>query len=127
MNVTEARQVLQVLMAAWPWADWPEDHVELWLAALAPHQYEPARAAAVQAVKELERPPTVAWFHKACRAEAERHVEYRPELEEAPVDVEQGKRLAAAAREALHRSMPLSLGEAIKKHRAELQDSEGAA
>lgn len=121
MNVTDARQVLQVLIAAWPWAEWPDETVELWLAALSPYEPEHARAAAVQAVRELEMPPPIAWFHKACRAERERLTEYRPEIEAAPVDKEQGKRLAAEARAALHRKMPLSLGEAIKQHRTELK------
>lgn len=132
MNVNEARQVLNRLMAGWPWAEWPEDHVALWLAALRPHDLAPAKAAAERAVLEMERPPSIAWFHKAAIAEREREQVYRPELEAAPVDKEQGKRLAAAAREALHRSMPLSLGEAIKQHRTECKpdgsdlDSEAA-
>lgn len=121
MNIHEARKVLHVLTAAWPWAEWPEDHLELWMVALQAHTFDAARAAAGRAVRELDRPPSVAWFHSAAAAERDRDATYVPELEAAPVDKEQGKRLAAEARAALHQRMPVSLGEAIRRHRDELK------
>jgi hypothetical protein len=122
VNIHEARKVLHVLTAAWPWAEWPEDHLELWMVALQAHEFAAARNAAGRAVRELDRPPSVAWFHQAANAERDRDSTYTAELEAAPVDKEQGKRLAAEARAALHKRMPASLGEAIRQHRKEATD-----
>lgn len=101
MNPNEAAQVLHVLTSAWPWAEWPDSTIELWMVALAPHDREHAVTAARRAVRELDRPPTIAWFHHAAVAERDRDNVYVPELTEGEVSPERGAELARLAREAL--------------------------
>jgi hypothetical protein len=117
MNRNETTPILALLTEAWPWADWPEGTLSLWQEALRPYEVEHAATAADIAIATLERPPTIAWFHAACRAERDRTNEGVRSLPAAPVDKEAGRRLAAAARDALHQKMPGSLSESIRRYR----------
>lgn len=100
MTNDEAAPVLAALTAAWPWAEWPTDHLELLLAALAGYEQAPAMEAARRAVLELERPPSVAWLRKAILAEQDRYSEHHA-LPEAPVDPDVAREGIAEARKAI--------------------------
>lgn len=102
MNDREAAQVLATLTEAWPWADWPEGTISLWLAAISAYPLNAAATAAGQAIRELDRPPSIAWFHRAARAHRDLHPTETAALEAPPVDKAAGKRLANAARAELH-------------------------
>lgn len=102
MTPHEAALVLSHLTGAWPWADWPDEHVELWLAALAPYEQPDALAAAHLAAATLDRPPTIAWMHATTRAQRDRNTRGLPELEAPPLTRERAAERLDEVRRALH-------------------------
>lgn len=102
MNRDEAIDVITALAAAWPHPEWEEARIELWVAALGDGDAAAGQAAVVQAVRELERCPTVAWMLEAMDAfERRADVWSPPELEQPVATKERALAGLAAARAAL--------------------------
>lgn len=62
MNDEFAARIVGLFAAAWPWAEWPQTTVELWLTELARLDADPSVVAARRCVCDLERPPSLAAF-----------------------------------------------------------------
>lgn len=104
MTRYEALNVITVLVTAWPYPEWEEGRVELWVAALEPEDAIDAQEVAVEAVRTRERAPSVKWFLEGVEAVRRRNLPSGPPELEAPVaSKETALAGLAAARAALQR------------------------
>lgn len=102
MNRDEALNVITVMATAWPYPEWEEGRVELWVAALVDADAQDCGLAAVAAVKSLDRAPTVAWLLNEARSEAAKREPFGPpQLAEPPASKETALAGISAARAAL--------------------------
>lgn len=101
MNRDEALNVCTVMATAWPYPEWEEGRLELWVAALADEDADAAHEAVVQAVRELDRAPSVAWLLEAMRAASTAQQFGLPESSETPTPRDVSLQRLSEAREAM--------------------------
>lgn len=102
MNRQEAIDVCTVMGLAWPYPEWEEARIELWVAALMEHDYESAQVAVTDAVRTRDKAPSVSWLATAIRAVERRDDMGGPRaLEAPPATKETALAAIAAARESI--------------------------
>lgn len=102
MNRQEALDVITAMAAAWPYPEWEESRIELWVAALEAEDVDAARAAVVQTVRERDTCPSIAWFLEAIDFAEKAGDLWKPtELEAPAASKETALAAIAAARAAL--------------------------
>lgn len=102
MNRDEALNVVTVMATAWPYPEWEEGRVELWVAALLEEDAIDAQEVAVEAVRTREKAPSVKWFLEGLDAARRRNAPSGPpELEAPPASKDTALAGIAAARAAL--------------------------
>lgn len=102
MTRDEALNVITVMVTAWPYPEWEEGRVELWVAALLDEDAIDAQQVAVEAVRTREKAPSVKWFLEGLEAARRRRDDGGPlELEAPPTSKDSALAAIAAARAAL--------------------------
>lgn len=70
MNRQEVLDLVTPMALAWPYPEWDDARLELWVQALADLDFtDAARVVVANAVRTREKAPEVAWIRKAIRAE----------------------------------------------------------
>lgn len=106
MTRDEALNTITIMATAWPYPEWEKGRVELWVAALIDRDAEAVNDAIVQAVRELDRCPSVAWVLEAARGRESREQFGLPESSATPASKETALAGLAAARAALATRSP---------------------
>lgn len=102
MNRDQALNVCTAMAAAWPYPEWDKGRVELWVAVLLEEDAEAAEAAVVQAVRECDRAPSVAWMLEAIASNDRSEERFGlPESSEVPASKDTALAAIRAAREVL--------------------------
>lgn len=106
MTADDVIDLIDVMMAAWPWADWTARQTDLWCGALADVEQHDGAFAVKRAVSTLDKPPSIAFVLAEARSESERRRETFPALNEPPVDKQRRAELMAAMRQMLENPRP---------------------
>lgn len=106
MNADDIIDLIDLMAAAWPWAEWTGKQADLWCGALAGVERRDASVAVEKAITTLDKPPSIAWVLGEARSEAERRNVTPPALPAPPVDVDYRAKVVRELREMLEHPKP---------------------
>lgn len=108
ITADEIVTVVEYFGAAWPWAEWSEPTMAVWIDGLADPALNVDGAVALhvarRCARKWDRPGSMAEFLSEYRTEVERRKPTTRAIEAAPTDRQGYQRYLAAAREAITRS-----------------------
>jgi hypothetical protein len=106
MTSDDIIDLIDVMSAAWPWAEWTPAQTDLWCGALEPVERADAAVAVRRAVFKLDKPPSIAWVLGEARNESERRTTTVPALPPSPADRAGRARLVAELKTMLSEPRP---------------------